>query len=86
MDTTKLSSKGQVIIPKHFRDRHHWDVGQELVVLDTSDGILLRPMTPFAETSLADVASCLDHQGTAKSLEEMEQAIERGVAQSHDRR
>jgi hypothetical protein len=25
MLTTKLSSKGQVIIPKEIRNRHHWE-------------------------------------------------------------
>jgi bifunctional DNA-binding transcriptional regulator/antitoxin component of YhaV-PrlF toxin-antitoxin module len=29
METTKLSSKGQVIIPKAMRAAHHWDAGQE---------------------------------------------------------
>lgn len=35
METTKLSSKGQVIIPKAFRSTHHWEPGLELMVIDT---------------------------------------------------
>ncbi len=79
METTKLSSKGQVIIPKTFRTAHHWEPGQELVVIDTGDGVLLKPKTPFQETKIDDVASCLQYVGKPKTLDDMEQAIKRGV-------
>ncbi len=86
MQTTRLSSKGQVIIPKPMRARHHWDTGQELLVIDTGDGILLKPKTPFPETSIQDVAACLAYDGEPKSLDEMDAAIARGVQESlHDR-
>ncbi|PZN73131.1 MAG: hypothetical protein DM484_23225 [Candidatus Methylumidiphilus alinenensis] len=29
METTRLSSKGQVILPKSVRDAHHWSPGSE---------------------------------------------------------
>ena len=75
MTTTKLSSKGQVIIPKPIRSAHHWEVGQELVVIDVGDGILLKPATPFQEESLKSVAGCLKYDGPAKTIEEMDAAI-----------
>lgn len=56
MATTKLSSKGQVIIPKAIRSSHRWEAGLDLMVIDTGDGILLKPKAPFASTVLADVA------------------------------
>ena len=59
MDTTKLSSKGQVIIPKAVRNHHRWEAGLELQVIDTGDGVLLKPMAPFVRTELADVAGML---------------------------
>lgn len=79
MDTTKLSSKGQVIIPKPIRTAHHWEPGQELIVIDTDEGVLLKPKTLFQETKLRDVAACLRYTGRPKNLEEMEQAIKCGV-------
>lgn len=79
MQTTTLSSKGQVIIPKHMRTMHRWETGQDLVVIDTGDGILLKPKQPFAETSLAEVASCLKHDGATVTLDDMEEAIKRGA-------
>lgn len=79
MNITRLSSKGQVIIPKPLRTLHHWEAGQELVVIDAGDGILLKPKTPFAETSIKNVAACLKPKGNAKTLDDMEAAISKGI-------
>lgn len=83
MNTIKLSSKGQVIIPKPLRTAHHWEVGQELVVVDLGDGILLKPKTPFDETDIADVASCLKYEGKPKSIDDMTAAIKQGIKDKH---
>jgi len=82
METTKLSSKGQVIIPKPYRTAHNWKAGQELIVIDTGDGILLKPKAPFQETRIENVASCLKYTGKAKTIAEMEQAISLGLKES----
>lgn len=79
MNTTKLSRKGQVIIPKPLRTAHHWEAGQELVVIDVGDGILLKPKTPFKETTVSEVASCLSYKGKAKTVDDMDAAIKRGI-------
>jgi AbrB family looped-hinge helix DNA binding protein len=85
MASVKLSSKGQVIIPKPIRDNYHWDTGQELQLIDTGNGILLQPKAPFAEYMLDKVAGCLRYSGKPKSIEDMENAIAEGVkAQYHD--
>lgn len=83
MNTTKLSSKGQVIIPKPLRTAHHWDIGQELIVVDLEDGVLLKPKTPFAETNISDAASCLKFKGKAKTLNDMAHAIEKGIKEKY---
>lgn len=87
METTKLSSKGQVIIPKAVREAHKWRAGQEFVVVDTEDGVLLTEWQPFTKTELDEVAGVLRRpEEQARSLEEMEEAIEKGVkARQHDR-
>ncbi len=85
MEVTRLSSKGQVIIPKALRTAHQWETGQELVAIDVGDGILLKPKKPFAETSLEQVAGCLKYHGEPKTLEEFENAIQQGVMEQwHD--
>jgi AbrB family looped-hinge helix DNA binding protein len=85
MLTTKLSSKGQVILPKSLREFHRWPVGTEFVVEETTDGVLLRPARPFAATRLEDVAGCLRGSGPARTIEEMDQAIDDELRDRHDR-
>ena len=79
MQTTKISSKGQVIIPKALRSRYNWNTGQKLDVIDTGDGILLKPSRSFQKTSLDEVAGILKYSGKPVSLEEMEAAIRKGA-------
>lgn len=79
MATTKLSSKGQVIIPKALRNSHHWEAGLELMVIDTGDGILLKPKAPFPATALADVAGMLKTRVQPKTEEEINAALERDL-------
>ena len=82
MDTTKLSSKGQVIIPKNIRDLHHWNAGLELEVIEVDEGILLKPKALFPRTTLADVAGCLNHKGSAKTDDEIEAAMKKAAMEA----
>jgi AbrB family looped-hinge helix DNA binding protein len=79
MQTTRLSSKGQVIIPKELRTKRRWEPGQELQTIETDDGVLLKPVPAFPETSLREVIACLPYSGQAKSLNELEEAIKKGA-------
>ena len=82
METTKLSSKGQITIPKWLRDAYRWETGLEFVVIDTGDGVLLKPIRPFAPTSIDEVAGSLPHAGEPRTLEEMEDGLRRGVREA----
>jgi AbrB family looped-hinge helix DNA binding protein len=82
-ETTRLSSKGQVILPKSVRDACDWKPGTEFFVEPTSEGVLLRPRTPFAATRLRDVLGCAGYRGQRKSVEDMQEAIKKGVAARH---
>lgn len=79
METTKLSSKGQVIIPKALRRTYRWEPGLELMVIDTGDGLLLKPRTPFAATDLADVAGMLKGKVIPRTDAEIEAALTRDM-------
>ncbi len=85
MEITRLSSKGQIILPKSVRDAHHWGPGVEFEIEDRAEGVLLRPRKRFAATQLHEVIGCTGYRGPAKSLEEMEAAIAQGVSERHDR-
>lgn len=78
MQTTQLSSKGQVIIPKMLRDRYKWNPGQRLSVTDIGDGITLKPLNVFKNTELDEVAGILKYRGKGVSIEQMEEAIKKG--------
>jgi AbrB family looped-hinge helix DNA binding protein len=86
METTKLSSKGQIIIPKWLRDAYRWEAGLEFVVIDTGDGVLLKPSRPFEPTELKDVAGSLRYKGKALTVEEMDDGMRRGVREEWDDR
>ena len=85
MEITRLSSKGQIILPKSVRDAHHWGPGVEFEIEDRAEGVLLRPRKRFAATQLNEVIGCTGYRGPAKSLEEMDAAIAQGVSERHDR-
>lgn len=75
--TTVILTKGQVIIPKAIRDQRHWAAGTRLTVEDTPDGVLLKAMPAFPETSIDAVLGSLRHSGPALSIEDMDAAIAR---------
>ncbi|ADE13788.1 transcriptional regulator, AbrB family [Nitrosococcus halophilus Nc 4] len=71
----RLSSKGQIIIPKSIRAVRHWEAGMEFIVEERDDSIILRPLKPFPATCLEEGLGCTGYQGKAKSLEEMDKGI-----------
>lgn len=79
METTKLSSKGQVVIPKSLRSMHRWDTGLEFMVIDTGDGLLLKPRGPFTPTELSEVAGMLKDKVAARSDKEIEASLREEV-------
>jgi AbrB family looped-hinge helix DNA binding protein len=44
MDTSKVSSKWQVVIPRHVREAEQIRIGSEVAFERTAEGILLRPV------------------------------------------
>lgn len=72
-------------MPKSVRDAHAWGPGTEFLVEETPKGILLRPQMKSAPTDLAQVAGSLKYTGTAKTLDEMEQAISEEIEDRHAR-
>jgi AbrB family looped-hinge helix DNA binding protein len=85
METTRLSSKGQIILPKAVRDLHHWVPGTDFSVEDTGDGVLLRPIKTSRATRLNDVIGSLRAEGPTRTIEEMDAAIDDEVRDRHDR-
>jgi len=74
---TRLSTKGQVILPKAIRESHHLQAGAELEVETTASGILLRPISPFRPKRLEEIAGRLKplYEGKTKTIKEMDAAV-----------
>ena len=84
METTRLSTRGQIVLPLSIRTARALTPGMEFRVEDTAEGVLLRPVRTLPETRLEDVAGLLKYKGRPKSLREMDEAVARGVRQRHE--
>jgi AbrB family looped-hinge helix DNA binding protein len=59
METTTLSSKGQLVIPKQVRQQAKVAAGDAFVVRYQDGEIHLRPVARTSGTTVDDVAGCL---------------------------
>ena len=69
IDITKMSSKGQVVIPSNFRK--HFKEGDTIIVLKNKDQIILKPASAFDKQLAEDIEF-------AKRTEEAWKEIEAG--------
>ena len=80
--TSRLSTKGQLIIPKQVRERHGWRTGTELEIEDHDDCVVVRLADAAPETTLEELFGCTGYEGPRRSLEDMEAAIAKGARES----
>ena len=71
MTLTRLSTKGQVVLPKDVRERLALTTGTELEVEVLEGAILLRPIR---RVTVDDLLGLLRWDGPPKSIEDMDQA------------
>lgn len=74
-----LSSKGQFVIPKTIRQAHGWNSGDKFIVIEQSNGILLKPATPYSQLTIDDIIGCASYHGKKKTLTEMNVGIAKGA-------
>lgn len=84
--TTRLSSKGQVILPASVRQSKQWHTGVEFQVEMVAEGVLLRPLKCGVPTTLDEVVACLSYTGKPHSVDEMDAAITAELKARHARR
>ena len=79
---TRVSAKGQVVIPKEMRDRLRLGPGRILDVVETPQGILLRPREERERISVEEgirrIREIIKYDGPALTIEEMNEAIREG--------
>jgi AbrB family looped-hinge helix DNA binding protein len=77
--TVRLSTKGQLVVPKEIRERHGWSAGTELVFEDQGDRVILRQVENLPPTRVEDLIGSTGYRGPAKSLKEMDEGIAEGA-------
>ena len=79
MHVIRLSTKGQLVLPASLLSAHRWGPGDEFIVEEVPEGLLLRPRKPFPAARLNEVAGSLRYAGPPKSIEEMDAGIAAAV-------
>lgn len=76
-DQTKLSGKGQVVIPKELRDALAWEPGTNLSVRRSGGRVILEPIRPDRpRISYEEFRRRVPaYQGKPKTIEEMDAGI-----------
>ena len=84
LETTRLSSKGQIVLPSSIRKAHQWQAGAEFQVRETAEGVLLTPLDQAQASRIEDVAGCLKAKRRV-SLADMDAAVAREAKARHAR-
>lgn len=81
---TRVSGKGQIVVPKAVRDRMGWAPGTDLEVVEVGDTITLRrrPLlkTLTVEQAVARFRQIYQHQGPPVSIEQMKREAQEVAA------
>lgn len=74
---TRVSAKGQIVIPKGLRDRLAWAPGTELEIEESGNGLTLRPVEDASRRiSYEEFTRRMPrYDGPPASLEDMNDAI-----------
>ncbi|MHA6721993.1 AbrB/MazE/SpoVT family DNA-binding domain-containing protein [Sphingomonas sp. RS2018] len=84
---TKISEKGQVVLPKGTRDRLGWEPGLDLEVIEHADSVTFRRRRPAKTLSPADAVAAFQalyrHEGPPASLDDMKAGARR-IASGED--
>ncbi len=67
--TTKMSSKGQVVIPEEIRKRLGLETGTQFVVIGDKDVVILKALTPPRMDDFDDLIGKARRQASQAELE-----------------
>lgn len=77
--TTKLSSKGQVVIPEEVRKKLHLKEGDQFVVIGKGDTVILKTISPPSLDEFSDLLNEAQVQAKKAGMkkEDIKNAIKR---------
>ena len=75
--TTKMTSRGQVVIPEEIRKRLNLVTGVQFLMLEERNGLFLKPIKPDVNRSLSELLAEARKQAaeTGMTPEDIENAI-----------
>jgi bifunctional DNA-binding transcriptional regulator/antitoxin component of YhaV-PrlF toxin-antitoxin module len=76
--TTKMSSRGQVVIPEALRRAYGWGAGTAFAVFSRSDAMVLQPVKRPSKAEFDDIVVACQREAKACGLTaaDIEQAIQ----------
>lgn len=85
---TRLSAKGQVVIPKGVRERLGWADGAELRIVEHAGSVTLEPVPSqksgrTTEEILAAIDARRSYRGPPLSIEDMDRGVREAVARRY---
>jgi AbrB family looped-hinge helix DNA binding protein len=71
----RMSSKGQIVVPREVREKRGWGDGTVLELVDTPRGVLVRGASAAAEGSIDALVGCIPYRGPKHTVAEMNRAV-----------
>ncbi len=84
LSTTKMSSKGQVVIPEEIRKRLHLHTGAQFVVVGENNVVILKAITPPPITEFDAIIAKARSQAKSAGLKRSD--INEAVARARNRK
>jgi AbrB family looped-hinge helix DNA binding protein len=75
----RLSSKGQLVLPKEIRERRGLGLGSEVELEEVPGGVLMKFVRGPEGATLDDLIGCAGYRGRRRTLDEMAAAIGEGA-------
>ena len=75
-NTVRLSSKGQLVIPRAIRETLNWDPGVELTVVPTSQGVMIRRKRQQTGKRFVDLIGSVPYDGPPLSDKELQAPVD----------
>lgn len=72
--TTRLSSKGQLVIPKQIREKCQWENGTVFDVVEADGGLLIKPKQVVPTTCVEDTFGMVT-VGKSLTVEDMNEVL-----------
>lgn len=86
MITTKLSTKGQIVIPKEVLRARGWPPGTEFAVVETASGIAIEPVGRPKRRTLENLPTIAGYAGPRISDDDIDDGLAAGLGREWTRK